>query len=167
MLFRSKGIITPIVALSAHAIKGDDKKCISAGCNDYLAKPIDRQKLLKVIRKYLPLESEALSEKTDSLKSDADELSQLCSDRISSEQQSGESISVRSSEEVIDWRIAMNICGDENVIKDVAEAVLEDGPPCIKSIAEAIKAENPADVRLRSEERRVGKECRSRWSPYH
>ena len=25
----------------------------------------------------------------------------------------------------------------------------------------------PADVLLRSEERRVGKECRSRWSPYH
>ena len=24
-----------------------------------------------------------------------------------------------------------------------------------------------ADVKLRSEERRVGKECRSRWSPYH
>ena len=25
----------------------------------------------------------------------------------------------------------------------------------------------PSDTRLRSEERRVGKECRSRWSPYH
>ena len=25
----------------------------------------------------------------------------------------------------------------------------------------------PADIRMRSEERRVGKECRSRWSPYH
>ena len=37
------------------------------------------------------------------------------------------------------------------------------------SIANAIKAKRP-DAKIlfvRSEERRVGKECRSRWSPYH
>mgnify|MGYP006939838273 CR=1 FL=1 len=31
----------------------------------------------------------------------------------------------------------------------------------------ALRALNRAAIRLRSEERRVGKECRSRWSPYH
>ena len=33
----------------------------------------------------------------------------------------------------------------------------------------AIKEENPTyeELKKRSEERRVGKECRSRWSPYH
>ena len=30
-----------------------------------------------------------------------------------------------------------------------------------------LEAEHPAAIRRRSEERRVGKECRSRWSPYH
>src|ERR1035437_11198857 len=30
-----------------------------------------------------------------------------------------------------------------------------------------ILAESPAEESIRSEERRVGKECRSRWSPYH
>ena len=50
--------------------------------------------------------------------------------------------------------------------------------PCIVSASEndSIKVESllqkaarlPADsCRIRSEERRVGKECRSRWSPYH
>ena len=33
--------------------------------------------------------------------------------------------------------------------------------------AELAKAEALAAARFRSEERRVGKECRSRWSPYH
>ena len=33
-------------------------------------------------------------------------------------------------------------------------------------ISEKVKLENEVDL-LRSEERRVGKECRSRWSPYH
>src|SRR2546425_12419752 len=34
-------------------------------------------------------------------------------------------------------------------------------------VAEALRLENDAERALRSEERRVGKECRSRWSPYH
>ena len=52
---RKEGITTPIVALTANAIKGDDKKCIEAGCDDYLAKPINRDKLLKKLQKYLQL----------------------------------------------------------------------------------------------------------------
>ena len=34
-------------------------------------------------------------------------------------------------------------------------------------IEAAASTKNEETVRLRSEERRVGKECRSRWSPYH
>ena len=35
------------------------------------------------------------------------------------------------------------------------------------ALLSAVKGNNPEIVELRSEERRVGKECRSRWSPYH
>ena len=39
----------------------------------------------------------------------------------------------------------------------------------IENIGEYLKAHEikPSYQRIRSEERRVGKECRSRWSPYH
>ncbi|MBL7154675.1 MAG: response regulator [Phycisphaerae bacterium] len=58
---RKEGSTTPIVTLTANAMKGDDKKCLEAGCDDYLAKPIDRKDLREVISKYLqPCASEAL-----------------------------------------------------------------------------------------------------------
>ena len=42
----------PIVAVTAHAMKGDQEKCIDAGADDYLTKPLRKSKLLAVIEKW-------------------------------------------------------------------------------------------------------------------
>jgi CheY-like chemotaxis protein len=44
----------PIVAVTAKAMKGDREKCIEAGAWDYLAKPVDTEALLAVLRNWLP-----------------------------------------------------------------------------------------------------------------
>lgn len=46
---RSQGYIGTIIALTAHAMAEDRQKCFDAGCNDYITKPINRQKLLATL----------------------------------------------------------------------------------------------------------------------
>jgi PAS domain S-box-containing protein len=44
---------TPVVAVTAHAIKGDKDKCFEAGMDDYLSKPISPDRLIAVIEKWM------------------------------------------------------------------------------------------------------------------
>ena len=50
---REKGCECPIIAVTAHALEGDREKCIESGCDDYLAKPINRDHLYEIVGKYV------------------------------------------------------------------------------------------------------------------
>jgi two-component system, cell cycle response regulator DivK len=44
---------TPVIAISSYAMKGDEKKARTAGCDHYVTKPCSPMQLLKIIRGYL------------------------------------------------------------------------------------------------------------------
>lgn len=53
---RGSGYQTPIIAVTAYAMIGDRERCLDAGCDDYLAKPLPVPKLVEIIKKYDPLQ---------------------------------------------------------------------------------------------------------------
>jgi two-component system sensor histidine kinase/response regulator len=55
---KEMGVTTPIIALTAHGLAEDREKCINAGCNDYLSKPVSPDLLSVAIRRAIGVESD-------------------------------------------------------------------------------------------------------------
>ncbi len=49
---RKMGATVPIIALTAHAMAEDRHRCLKAGCDDYASKPINKQDLLRICRRW-------------------------------------------------------------------------------------------------------------------
>ncbi len=55
---RKPGSLVPIIAVTAHAAKGDRERCLDAGTDDYITKPLSREGLMDLVAKWTALEPE-------------------------------------------------------------------------------------------------------------
>ncbi|MFC1676865.1 CBS domain-containing protein [Planctomycetota bacterium] len=132
---REKEITKPIIALTAHAMKGDKEKCLSAGCTDYMSKPINYAKLIKMLQEYLPSQNGSEMSRPDDNVYDEQDQAQI-------------ETSSAIDENIINWDSIMKIIGDEDMVKKIVTIFLDDGPKSIEFIDQAIKKSNSKDVRL-------------------
>jgi CheY-like chemotaxis protein len=58
-LLRAKGFARSVVALTANALSGDRERCLAAGCDEYVRKPIDRSALFAACRRAMSVRGDA------------------------------------------------------------------------------------------------------------
>jgi CheY-like chemotaxis protein len=77
-LLRSRGYDRPILALTANVMSDDKERCLAAGCNDHLGKPIDRMQMIRTIAwhagKVIPESADILQDNKENLPGNANEI---------------------------------------------------------------------------------------------
>ena len=118
---KEKGGHVPIVAMTAHAMKGDRERCLEAGMDDYLSKPIQPKELIEMIERQLkgtrPGETEvAPSERAE-------------------------------EPEVFDRKALLErLDGDEEIFKEIIATFLDDAPHQIEKLKKALQERDASRV---------------------
>jgi len=76
-LLREKGLTIPIVALTASVMVGDRQKCIEAGCDDFLSKPINRVHLQVALDNSLQRADDPVTQQVEKIAEQTDQLNKL------------------------------------------------------------------------------------------
>jgi two-component system sensor histidine kinase/response regulator len=116
----------PIVALTAHAMKGADEQCTAAGMDDYLSKPIDRAQLDACLERWL--NNDAVAE------SRADGFTHTATDLISTR--------VLSDAEIlpVDWpQLLKATDNDEELARELAVLFIDSGVQSMQQIVTALE----------------------------
>ncbi|GAI26856.1 unnamed protein product, partial [marine sediment metagenome] len=144
---REKGFTIPILALTASVLRGEVNKCLEAGCDEHLQKPIDRPKLLQTLSKYLSSGKDAISSKVETAKAQIDELSEIISEPTSQEGLPTEASRNLGFENIIDWHGLVERMGDEESIKEIILIFLTDVKERIEMLTEAMKASDAEGIK--------------------
>ncbi len=107
----------PIIAMTANAMSGDREICLEAGMDDYISKPVARDKLIEALQKW------GGKEKT-----------------IAGKQVDMQEPSYYEDEEVFNYKEALSrYGGDYEILKTIIDGYLEDTEERLRNIAPAIK----------------------------
>ena len=134
---KNQGYATPIVALTANAMKGDDQKCMQAGCDGYLTKPIDRRELPRLLAKYMPVchnTTQPANQKASTRTIQSEHRNRRQDDSAHSPQPNPIDIST-----LIHWDNLLNRLGDEAAIRDIMPAYIEDIQAHFSKLSQALK----------------------------
>ena len=115
---------TPVIAVTAHAMAGQKEKLLSAGMNDYLAKPIDEEKLHSLLLRYKPGRIGG----TYTVSSEPVEISV-------------------NQNATFDWQLALRqAAGKPDLARDMLQMLVAFLPEIRNKVEEQLVGENPEDL---------------------
>ncbi len=121
---RINGTKTPIIAMTAHAMQGDRERCLAAGMDEYMSKPIRAKQLVQIL-------DSLLSPQTPSAAS-----------LLQREEKTA------PSESLIDWDSAMeSVEGDRELLKSLIEVFRAESQRSLLDLKSAAEANNPPMLR--------------------
>ena len=127
------GVHLPIVAMTANAMKGDRERCLDAGMDAYISKPIRVEQLFETLAELTGESAPASAATTES-----------------GSESASERPPVRTAAErvVVDWDAALkNAGGFEDVLQSVLEGVLEECPVLMEQLETAVDSQDYRLVR--------------------
>ncbi len=123
----------PIVAMTAHALKGDRDKCLEAGMDDYIAKPIDIKMLVIILERWI---KKALSEQKNK---DGSSFETVATEAASSKN----AVSSSKSRSLIDLGRLHDIFGEDNAaINEFLKNFIQSTEAVLKELKVALQEKN-------------------------
>ena len=115
---RNTGEHVPIIALTAHAMKGDREQCLEAGMDTYISKPLHKEDLLKTLSRFSRVVEFAPSSREKA--------------------RDGEQMDVASALQIAG--------GDRELLEELCGVFLEDTPALLDQLARSLEDEEPEPI---------------------